>query len=234
LVEGAVQIGDPLLELKPPDLADYSVGTCDGSPANSQCSFNAGTHTVTPGIFYGGWKINNSSAVVNMQPGIYIIAGGGITQTNGAIISVSGVGGTPAAVMIYSTDNPAFAAACKASWTASDKCQQGLSLTGGTLNLLPYQTNPYKNMLIWLDGNGSCPTLKQQCAIQLGGTTSLSLAGTIYAPRELLQLDGGSSGSGVAAVQVISWQWFITGGSNLSMPYDADKLYRLDQRGLVH
>jgi hypothetical protein len=136
--------------------------------------------------------------------------------------------------MIYSTDDPAYAAACKASWTASTRCQQGLALTGGTLNLQPLQTNPYKNMLIWMDGNGSCPTLNQQCSVQLGGTASLSIAGTIYVPRELVQLDGGSSGTGVAAVQIIAWQWVITGNSNLSLPYNQDKLYHLEQRGLVH
>lgn len=233
LTEGATQLGDPLGELSPPNLANYSTGTCDGAPATSQCSFSSGTHTVTPGIFYGGWKITGPSTSLTLAPGTYIIAGGGITQNNGSIVSVDDAG-NPAHVMIYSTDDPNYAAACHAGWSASAHCQQGLNLTGGTLNLTGLASGKYKGMLIWMDGGGSCPTLKQQCAIQLGGSTSLSLAGTIYAPRELVQLDGGSSGTGTATVQIISWQWTIIGNSVLDLPYDQNDLYHLNQRGLVH
>lgn len=233
LTEGATQVGDPLGELSPPNLANYSVGLCDGVPATSQCSFGSGTHTVTPGIFYGGWKMTSPTSSLNLAAGIYIIAGGGITQTNGAILSVDNAG-NPAHVMIFSTDDPNYAAQCHASWTASRHCQQGLSLNGGTLDLTGLDSGKYKGMLIWVDGNGSCPTLNQQCAVQLGGSTSLSVAGTIYAPRELVQLDGGSSGTGTASVQIISYQWVIIGNSLLDLPYNENDLYHLNQRGLVH
>jgi hypothetical protein len=39
---------------------------------------------------------------------------------------------------------------------------------------------------------------------------------------------------GTAAVQIISWQWDITGGAILDMPYDPSQLYKLEQKGLVH
>ncbi len=254
--EGALQVGDPLAELQPPDPADYPAGTCGaGGPtstptsqpcgsgnmkwAGSPCTVNGVTSTcvsLQPGVYYGGWQIGNN-ITLNLATGIYIIAGGGISISgSGAITSVTGTSG-PAPVMIYSTDNPTYQQACLAgtATNAAAQCQRALNLDAqSTLDLAGMNSGPYKGILLWQDGHGSCQQATNTCNVTLGGQTNLNIAGTVYAPRVQVTLDGGGSVNGSAAIQIISWQWTIIGGSQITMPYDPNQLYHLEQRGLVH
>ncbi|MGZ8438731.1 MAG: hypothetical protein ACXWXR_09350, partial [Candidatus Limnocylindrales bacterium] len=61
------------------------------------------------------------------------------------------------------------------------------------------------------------------------------VAGTIYAPDQLVNMDGSGLGfsDGSATVQVISWAWTFVGNSKIKMPYDSNMLYHFDQKGLV-
>lgn len=246
LVEDAVQVGDPLSQLQPPRISDFAPGQCGSgglvtSPtgANSKgCNFNsAGTYVLSPGVYYGGWSIGNS-VTLQLQPGIYIMAGGGVSlQAGGNIASVTDVSGNLAPIMIFSTDNPQ--AGCPGG--ASYQCQGSIDFTAtSTLKVRglnespcpPVSTTgcPYNGLLIWQDGSGSNPSKP----VTLGGQTDLTISGTIYAPKALVTLTGGSSGSGLAAVQIIAWQWSVGGGAGLSMPYDPSKLYHPKDKGLVH
>ena len=91
LTEGAVKVGDPLSELAPPDPADYLAGQCGPGgivltptgPNSHGCTFNsAGTTHINPGVYYGGWDVSKKDAVLELGPGVYIIAGGGIKLSN--------------------------------------------------------------------------------------------------------------------------------------------------------
>lgn len=235
LTEGAVQIGDPLVELPPPSFgtpnpgAECGVGsgvfTSPTGPGAGGCSFGGNdTILLQPGVYYGGWKVTSHPTLV-LAPGIYIMAGGGVSlQAGGTITSVQGGSGAPASVMIFNTDNP-----------VTHSGQDKLDFTGtGALLLRPIATGPYRGILIWNDGNGSEPT----ALVTLGGQASLDVAGTIYSPKGKVTLEGGSTvGTGAvnnAAVQVIAWQFKVGGNTNLDMPYDPSQLYRFDMKGLVH
>ncbi|HET7678103.1 MAG TPA: pilus assembly protein TadG-related protein [Candidatus Limnocylindrales bacterium] len=209
------------------------------------CSATATVITVEPGTYYGGWNISNN-VEIRMKPGMYIMAGGGISlQAGGCLQSVSGDPSVDARVFIYNTDNPVYAENCKDPLIggASFECQGAVDFTANTtFNAKAPNNNtclavpsvcPYRGILIWHDGKGSCQ-YDPSCDVSLGGQTSLNISGTIYAPTALVTLSGGSSGTGVAAVQIISWQWEITGGATLDMPYDPSELYKLEQKGLVH
>jgi hypothetical protein len=203
--------------------------------------------TLSPGVYYGGWTIGTKIKLL-LNPGIYIIAGGGISQTaSGELDAVTDTNGLPGHVLIYSTDNPVYAAACKANWatTPTNECEQNLKfnatngpmkaygLDAPTCTAIP-STCPYQGMFLWQDGRSGCPTLS--CPITVGGQESLEIAGTIYAPKQLVKIDGGAlaGNDGTATVQIISWQWDIGGNANLLMPYDPTQLYHFDQKGLVH
>jgi hypothetical protein len=198
-----------------------------------------------PGVYYGGWKIGTKTVVV-LEPGIYIIAGGGISITaSGSLESVSALGG-PAPVLLFNTDNPRFL--CPGSSTG---CQQNLDLTAqGKLRLAgllgnqpcpPVTTTggcPFGGMVIWYDGDGSQAYNGQ---VDISGGTTLFISGTIYAPKAFVDIEGNSGtncGTGTetqkASVQLISWDWKIGGTGDLCMPYDPAKLYKLSLQGLVH
>jgi Putative Flp pilus-assembly TadE/G-like len=271
--QGAVLMGDPLGSLMPPPF-DYTTPgqACGGTThldatTNNQGCGSGGVpwtgpecpddNTVTcvplsPGVYYGGWKISSGKVRLLLSPGIYIIAGGGIQQSGGTIDAVTDANGYPGHVLIYSTDNPypAYKSACMSSWTSGSTCQGSLSFTAqskmsaygldaATCIAIP-STCPYVGLFMWQDGAGlanmrpdaSCPTMS--CPVTVGGHAQWNVAGTIYAPDQQVTLDGGALGfSDTATVQVISWQWKLTGTATINMPYDANSLYHFDQKGLV-
>jgi hypothetical protein len=233
LTEGAVVIGDPLLELAPPSFgmpnpgAECGVGSGDfttptGSGAGG-CKFNgSGTVTLAPGVYYGGWDVSSHIDLI-LQPGVYVIAGGGIKLTGeGSISSVQGMSGVPAPVMFYNTDNPA-------TGTGQDSITLNSS---GDLLLRGIDSGPFKGILLWNDGEGSNP----DATVSLGGQTNLNISGTIYSPKGLVKLEGGGGIAGatnVASVQIIAWQFDVGGNFDLDMPYDPSQLYQFLVKGLV-
>lgn len=255
LTEGAPYLGDPLEGLRPPP---FPIGGTACAPGNKLttatgaegCKFNANAVvTLDPGVYYGGWNIAGSGVRITLNPGIYVIAGGGISQTGGSLSSAGG------RVLIYNTDDPMYAAQCEAGTATkqNSQCQGAINLGGATtLNLtgldrstpcppasLPGATGcPLGGLLIWQEGRASNPT----ATVSIEGTTSLNLSGTIYAPKALVTLTGnnvttGCTATGVnydcVAVQIISDTWKIAGGVNLQMPYDPRVLYQLPLKGLV-
>ncbi len=241
LVEGAVAIGDPMADLAPPSIAPGTAGAYCGDPTltpkpeqttaagSKGCSFNNNA-VLSPGVYYGGWKITGK-VTITLKPGIYIIAGGGVSLgSSGEITSVQGASGDPAPVMIFSTDNPTKS--CPGG--GASECQSAINFTAGSdLLLRALDSGPYRGILIWQDGAASGGTAGPQQAVTLSGQGKVTLSGTVYAPRGEVTVAGGAVGEGYAAIQVIAWRWKITGGGNLLMPYDPRQLYHFDQLGLV-
>lgn len=284
LDEAAVQIGDPLAGMSFPtwdtsvDGATCGVGgnpttasgaqgcgsgggripwspsadsACPGLPAGHECI------ELDPGVYYGGWSIG-SKVRVTLNPGIYVIAGGGISiGSSGSLDSLAGAS-APAPILIYNTDNPMYRASCPSG--AAARCQGNIDLTAtADLKLAglradqpcpPVTTTggcPLGGMVIWFDGDGSKPagtTGNPSCSssgcVDIEGGGTLLISGTIYAPKAHVDITGNvqtncdAAATQVAAVQVISWTWDIGGTGDLCMPYDPDKLYKLTAQGLVH
>jgi hypothetical protein len=238
-----------------PTWAPSADSLCPGLPSSYKCV------VLSPGVYYGGWTIG-SKLRVTLQPGIYVIAGGGISiGSSGSLDSLNG-GSAPAPVLIFNTDNPA-AIGCPAS---NAGCQQDMSLTAGTglelRGLLPNAACPpitsatatgcpFGNMLFWYDQFGS-QSDQHSGDLTIDGGTQLYLAGTIYAPTANVKIVGHSTtntngqlcpgvdgtqplpGKTIAAVQIISWTIDIGGTGDVCMPYDPSQLWKLNQQGLVH
>lgn len=260
--ESAGWVFDPLLSLKPPvpsttgAYCNWTSPTTGTNPtaqtgsASHGCTFNGnGTiWDIYPGTYYGGWTIQQKP-IVRLHPGIYIIAGGGITVNaqNGSLFeSVAGPTGTPddARVLIFSTDNPNPACGGGSYCRQQDitfSANTSLDLKGLDSSPCPPISStgcPYAGLLFWQDAKASNPS--PQITITAGA--SMSISGTIYDPKGLVNLTGSSSTSGCtvgaatqncASVQIISWQFNIDGGSGLLIPYDPNGLYHLPQKGLV-
>jgi Flp pilus assembly protein TadG len=244
--EQAVYVGDPLALVRPPspgDPADCPTGPDGTAAAPKTCDLN-GTQTLDPGTYYGGWKITSPSTSITLNPGIYILAGGGLTQTGGVTIAAAS-----GRVLIYSTDAPT----CGAPGAPAEACQDIIDFRGSTsLNLRgldkdtpcpPYGSTgcPYGGLLFWQDANGSGTESEKD--IDLEGNGSLFLEGTIYSAGGDVLITGNGLNTGCtpdvdgntncAAVQIISYTWEVGGAGVLNMPYDPSKFYDLRMKGLV-
>ena len=248
--EGASYVGDPLALVRPPSPGDLPTMPCPGQPSskwgtptNPQiCDVN-GTVTLSPGTYYGGWKIGNGTNIT-LQPGIYIMAGGGISQTGGSLSSATG------RVMIYSTDAPNFRTTCLGGGGTPAQCQGDLDVRGtGSLSLRglsptdpcpPYSTTgcPFGGMLLWEDGTGSGAG-RGNADIDIGGGSALFVSGTIYTAGGEVNILGNNNSSGCtsgfncASVQIIANTFQIGGSAILDMPYDPSGFYKTRLKGLV-
>lgn len=247
--EQAAYVGDPLALVRPPFHADLVHRLCPSGPASSptdpkKCNLPGGDITLEPGTYYGGWTIGNGTKL-SLNPGIYILAGGGINQTGG--ITEATASGR---VLIYSTDSPA----CGLGAPASVACQQELDFTANTtLNLRgldkstpcpPYGSTgcPFGGLLFWQDAKASGAGTAN-ADINIAGSGSLYVEGTIYTAKGNVKITGNSLSSGCipdvlgntncASVQIISYTWDVGGGGILRMPYDPSKFFDSKLKGLV-
>ncbi len=250
VTEGSHRTPDPMARLRGPRQQEYPAGHCptlqagmityeEETPTSGVCSWSKKdtTITLTPGVYWGGWDFKGQNVTVKLEPGIYIIAGGGVSIAGGAEVdsTPAAIGGDPnpatdpARIMVFSTDNTTDAA-CASSTDA--RCIQGqIKMSGqSSLRIWGLDSGPWKGMLMWQDRHGRNPT----APIDLVGQGVLDLAGTIYAPKAHVKITGNGEAEGTRlAVQVISWTWDIGGNGDLYMPYDPAGLYHFVQQGLV-
>ena len=257
--EDALPLGDPLFGIPEPHLDEFPNGVCPNGTASTATSTqpcrlrgtgpgacplvdSIRTCTLTPGVYYGGFDIQGVR--VRLEPGMYILAGGGIALSGGtpSLESVTSPSGVDARVTIFSTDGPgcpSIPAQCQGSITfTANESFRAKALNAATCGMVSPQACPWKGILLWQDGSAS----NSGAMVKLGGQATSVLAGTIYAPAAEVQISGGSGTTGCSglstqsclAVQIISWRWKITGTSLVEMPYDPAELYQLDHRGLVH
>ena len=222
---------------------DWADAACP-PPATGQCV------TLNPGVYYGGWTIDNNLSVT-LNPGIYIIAGGGIRFVGTSQLTSLDGSGAPAPVLIYNTDNPT--ASCPSG--QQHLCQDDLNLKANNLQIAGLRPDqpcppittaggcPYGGMVIWDDADGDLGD-SNDGLIHVEGNAALFVSGTIYAPGSEVEFFGTSSqntttqacpvtATHIAAVQVISWEWSFGGGGDICMPYDPADLYKISRRGLV-
>ena len=156
----------PTTGIKP--LADPLAGLAAPSGGTSQGSVNLtnGSKTINPGIYS---QINVSgNANLTLNPGVYVIAGGGFNVSGNARVSGSGV-------MIYNAGS---------KFPSTGGSFGPISLSGnGNIQLSAPTTGPYADILIFQSRDNTQP-------ITLSGNGSLAMNGTIYAPVALLTMSG--------------------------------------------
>jgi hypothetical protein len=158
---GAAVVHDPLAGLAAPTSSGTSVAV----------NLTKGQLTIDPGV-YSAITVSGKTAALTMNPGTYIIEGGGFTVSTGG--SVSGTG-----VTIYNTAN--------AKGTFG-----GITLGAGvTVNLTAPAGGPYAGLVIFQDRGNTR-------AISLGNNGGLT--GTIYAKAALLSLSNSSAVNGALVV----------------------------------
>ena len=258
--ENSAVLGDPLFGLPEPHLDAFPNGVCpNGTPSTptstqpcrlrgtgpGACPLVAGIRTCTlnPGVYYGGFDIQGVR--VQLNPGMYILGGGGIQLSGGtpSLEAVESPTGVEARVMIFSTDGPgcpSIGAQCQGAVTfQANESFRAKALNAATCGLVSPNACPWSGILLWQDASAS----HGDAMVRLGGQASSILAGTIYAPAAEVQITGGTNTTGCTgavahqsclSIQIISWRWKVSGNGLVEMPYDPNELYKPDNRGLIH
>jgi hypothetical protein len=156
---GTPPVKDPLASLPPPSTAGVPVR----STTTLTVSGTTTTQTISPGIYTGGIKVQNGATLI-MQPGVYIIEGGGFQ------VSGSTVQGT--AVMIYNTGTSGATGTGQINFD-----------TNSTITLSPPSSGTYAGISFFQD-RGSNQT------VQIQFNHNKTITGAIYAPDAQVHLQG--------------------------------------------
>lgn len=192
---------DPLAGLVMPSVS----GACD----YTDVSITSGTATISPGVYCGGLQVSNNTTVVTMNPGLYILKGGGLTVNAGGtlngtevtFINTNGPGNNPDEFAIMNIHSAAVV-------------HLSAMTTGALEGILFYQDpsagkvgSNYTNRL----HSGSASTITGVLyfptqKIELSGSgATMTINGGVVAKTVLMQSDGtvilggGIAGGGVGA-----------------------------------
>ena len=151
-------------------LPTASVGSCD---FNNQ-TYNPGTVTIDPGV-YCGWTNFNGSGTLKLNPGLYVIKGGGMTFNSGWTVTGTGV-------TFYLVDQNAT-----------------ITFNGNVnANLSAPTTGTYANILMYE------PTGLSNTNLPINGTSGSSFTGLMYLPSRDVTINSVSNVSSNSVTMVFS------------------------------
>jgi hypothetical protein len=161
---GVAAFADPMAFLSGPSTS--------GLTNYGAVSYTHGSYTLQPGIYNQIKASGNASLTLN--PGLYIIEGGGMTVSGNA--SISGAG-----VTIYNTGS---------NYPNSGGSYGGITLSGnGSFNLTPATTaasGAYPGVVIYQSRSNTR-------ALSMGGNAGAGLTGMVYAPNAPVVIGGNAS-----------------------------------------
>ncbi len=148
-------------------LATLAIPSVSGTATS--INLTSGSQTISPGL-YSQIKLSGTASLT-LNPGVYVITGGGISVTNTASITGSGV-------MLYNAGT---------SYPTAGGTYTGVAFnTTGTVNLSAPATGTYAGILIFqAAANASAMSIAEDAAVTLNGV--------IYGPVALLTLTGGGA-----------------------------------------
>jgi hypothetical protein len=182
---GAKAVPDPLAALPEPDVNAYPLRVYAG-----------GTSTLQPGVYRGGISVAGTD-VVTLQPGLYIMDGGGFSLSGSG--SVVGNQST-----IFNTN---------ATTWAGD-----VSLAGaGPVTLSPPATGTYTGISLF-----QSRALTNRVSLSSNATTNIS--GTIYAPNADVRVTGNGGGCVGGSIIAKTIDFRGSGGFEIRHSKDRPKL----------
>ena len=199
---GAAAVADPLASLAAPPLSGVTVR--NGTPSSpSTLDISSGIVTLNPGVYYGGMRIR-SSARVTLNAGTYILAGGGLSVSNTAVVSGDGV-------FFYNTKDP--------SSPSGDGAFAQIVFdvdSPGNVTLIPPTSGDYSGIVIFQDRANTQ-------RFQMRGSLS-ALSGTVYLPTAVVEA---RVSGGTHTAQIIAQEFEMSsGGSRLTVNFDGSTAYQ--------
>jgi hypothetical protein len=180
---GTSSFPDPLASLPAP-----TVGACTYNNFSKAVSV-----TINPGVYCGGIKLTGGT--LTMNPGLYILEGGGLSIAAGTGISGSGV-------TIYNT-------------SGSGNPYKPITINGNTtINLVAPTSGTYEGVLFFTDRS-----ITSTSGNTILGNDSSTVQGTIYMPTVPLQFTGNASL--VAYTTIVANTLSVTGNATLRDDYSS-------------
>jgi hypothetical protein len=187
-VTGVGSVTDPLDYVPAPVF-----GGCNYN--NFKANDNKNPVVLSPGVYCGGITVV-AQTVVQLQPGLYILNGGGLTMTGGG--SITGAG-----VTFYNTGS-------------ASRPYEPITLSGGSvINLSAPTSGPYEGILFYQDRN-----IVSTKPNDLTGNTGAKYEGALYFPTTDLKYAGGADGSAKYTIVVARKLEFV-GNSTFKNDYSA-------------
>lgn len=217
------------------------------------------TRVLKPGVYKGGIVLNNSSVAL-LEPGIYVIYGGGIQlKASSTMMAVdSGVQSFPAVwgnachdgscgVMIFNTGTQTgsakmgqiqIGAQATFKMRSYDSSITVLNSPSSILNdaAKTHYSNPaYDHMAIWQSRSPAATSSYAQPMIDFQAGATVDVSGTMYAPQAKVSLGGGPNGSGggTLTLQFIVWDLELSGNSTFHFVYKGDEFVTPPDYGLI-
>ncbi|HET7677682.1 MAG TPA: pilus assembly protein TadG-related protein [Candidatus Limnocylindrales bacterium] len=237
---GQTPLPDPLAFLPPLPVSSL--------PVQSPVKFLmvGGSQVLNPGRYIGGIELR-SSAKVFLNPGIYVMEGGGFSV--GAQSEVYSVrqGVTSTTTDSWASDCPQQQCGVLIYNTGDMLTMGSISVAAGAVfklrsyrpELDPNSANytDYQHLLIWQSASPVPSSLYAQPPVRLWGGGNTDMGGTVYAPSAVVEMGGSSGGSGGGAVdmtlQFISWDLTIQGNASFYFRYLQREFVRPTDYGLV-
>ncbi len=201
-------VSNPLATMSPPLLGAPAPGSPGTAASPKTWTYTSGGNiTLSPGTYYGGFSAN-CACTITLQPGIYIMAGGGFTKGGGTNFVGDGV-------MIYVTTNPAN--------PTGDGAAKPFTLTGtGVLDLSPPTSGLYEGITLWQDAAITADLVMR-------GSNDM-LSGILYAPGSTLDIAGDSQ---LGTVQLVVDGFLLTGNAPLNLTYGEFRTFEAPEVVLV-
>jgi hypothetical protein len=225
----------PYVDDRPPGTPDFLKTNLYGLKVREESKLTIGpggsnqTKVLEPGVYQGGIELRNNS-VAFLNPGVYVIQGGGLklgaqTSLYAVDAGVAAVGtwaSNPAeptdmchkgscGVMIYNTgyaSGPLKLGQILVSAGANFKVRSYDSAADSAGSILnngnPFFHDNYDHMLIWQSADPAATSSNGggQEEIHLNGGGNVEMIGTVYAPQAKVLIGGGSGGSGGSQINL--------------------------------
>lgn len=169
--------------------ADVPMPTYSGCDQHNYTAKN--TVTINPGVYCGGIGVN-ANAMLTLNPGTYIMDGGGFTVNGGATVNGSGV------TLVFTSSNGR-------DWA-------NVTINGNAnVNLTPMTYGPTRGIVVYADRN-----TPQGTSFKFNGGSNQYFGGAIYVPTGAVNFAGGANTS-TTCTQVIGDTVTFVGNSNLAI-----------------
>jgi len=160
--------------------------------------FNAGTHTITPGVYCNGMDFG-SQAIVKMNPGVYYINKGDFTVNAQVKVTCNCTNPTDGVTIVMTS-------------TGATTDIGHVTINGGALIDLRAPSGdsaPYKGVLMYqdrrapLDGGNN----------KLNGGSALNLTGALYFPSQNADWEGNNTSHASSCTQIVARTVTFTGNT---------------------